>query len=286
MSEEWLSEEQAPGVRFSLRIGERLFRRRTAYQEIEIVHTPALGRVLTLDGRIMLTERDQAFYHEMLVHPVLVAHPCPQEVLVVGGGDGGAARAVLTHPTVRAVTVVDIDREVNAQSQIHLGSVHGGAYDDHRVQVKVAPAETFVPSCSSAFDVIIVDSTDPVGPGRALFEHDFLLACRKAVRTGGAMALQAGSPFYNPQVLSGLVTHLRRTFPCVHPYLGFVPSYPSGLWAYVLAGDGSPLLDDAILRERVAARGLVTQYYTSRLHRAAFVLPRFVEEIAAAKEER
>lgn len=281
-----MHEDQAPGIRLSLRVGERLFRRTTDHQQIEIVHTDTLGKVLALDGRVMLTERDQAFYHEMLVHPALVAHSCPEEVLIVGGGDGGAARAALAHPSVRRITVVEIDREVVIASRAHLSCVHGGAFDDPRVRVEVAPAEVFVPVCSGAFDVVLVDSTDPIGPGRALFDPAFLAACRQAVGPGGSVAFQAGSPFYSPHVLSDLVLHLRRTFPCVWPYLGFVPSYPSGLWAYVFAGESSPVLDDGSLEERFESRGLVTQYYTPRLHRAAFVLPSFVEQIVAVKEER
>lgn len=285
MRAEWLSEEQAPGVRFSLAIEEHLLRNRTAYQEIELVRTRALGRALALDGRIMLTERDEAFYHEMLVHPALLAHACPQRVLIVGGGDGGAARTALDHPSVRDVTLAEIDREVIAAARTHLASIHRGALDDPRVRVEIVPAEAFLPLCREAFDAIVVDSTDPVGPGQPLFEHAFLASCRRALRPGGAIALQAGSPFYHPRVLRGLVADLQRTFTCVHPYLGFVPSYPSGLWAYVLAGDEDLVLDKETLWERFTSRGLTARYYTPQLGGAAFALPRFVEELLE-KEER
>jgi len=181
--------------------------------------------------------------------------------------------------------LVEIDREVIAVSRDHLPSVHEGVLDDPRVKIEIAPAEAFVPTCSGLFDVTIVDSTDPIGSGRALFERGFLSACRGALRRGGLISLQAGSPFYYPRVLSCLVAALREGSACVRPYLGFVPCYPSGLWAYVLAGEELEL-DEQAVRERFASRGLVTCYYTPELHRAAFALPRFVEDLIAPEEER
>ncbi len=285
MNRDWLGEDQAPGVRFSLEVEERLFRHRTVHQEIEIVQTSALGRALALDGRFMLSERDETFYHEMLVHPALLAHEEPERVLIVGGGDGGALREALRHPTVREAALVEIDAAVIAASREHLATVHAGAFDDPRVRIAISPGEAFLPDCSRAFDVVVVDSTDPVGPGQALFEREFLAACREALRPGGAIALQAGTPFYRPDVLTNLVADLRGLFSHVAPYVGFVPSYPSGMWAYVLAGDRDLEVEETVLRERFRARKLVTRYYTPRLHRAAFVLPRFVEELLAPVKE-
>lgn len=281
MRQEWICEEQAPGVRLCLEVEKRLLRCRTQYQQIDLVGTRALGRVLTLDGRIMVTERDEAFYHEMLVHPALLVCDRPESVLVVGGGDGGALRAALAHPPVRAATLVEIDPRVVASSRDHLAAVHGGAFDDPRVEIVISAAEAFVPRCSRAFDAIIVDSTDPTGPGRALFEPTFLAACAAALRPGGVLALQAGSPFYQPQVLRQVTADLEGLFAQVAPYVGFVPSYPSGLWAYVLAREGELEVGEEELAERFRSRGLSTRYYTPRLHRAAFVLPRFVAELVA-----
>ncbi|MCX7750682.1 MAG: polyamine aminopropyltransferase [Candidatus Bipolaricaulota bacterium] len=279
MTDDWIAEDQAPGVRLSLRVRNRIFSVQTPYQHLEIADTEALGRVLLLDGRIMVTERDEAFYHEMLVHPALLRHPAPRRVVVVGGGDGGAVREALRHP-VEEVTLVEIDREVVAACRDHLPGLARGAWDDPRVRIVISPAEAFLPGVPEAFDALIVDSTDPIGPGAALFSPEFLAACRRALRPGGVAAFQAGSPFYAPEVLRGLVAHLRAQFRTVAPYLGFVPSYPSGLWAYVLASDG-PAEAAGEVAARFRARGLATRYYTPRLDGGAFALPAFVEELLA-----
>ncbi len=286
MTTGWICEEQAPGVRLCLEADEPLLRRRTAHQEIAVVPTRAFGRALTLDGRYMVTERDWPFYHEMLVHPALLSHARPERVLVVGGGDGGAARLALEHPSVREVTLVEIDPEVVAVARAHLGAVHGGSLDAPRVEVVIAPAEEFVPTRPREFDAVLIDSTDPVGPGQALFEPTFWAACARALQAGGVLSLQAGDPFYHPEVLAGAISGLGRAFAFVRPYLGFVPSYPSGLWAYALAGDRSLDTEEGLLDERFRSRGLVTRYYTPRLHRAAAVLPRFVEDLTPTKEAR
>lgn len=281
MSTGWLCEDQAPGVRLCLRVKERLRAGRTAHQQVEIAVTEGLGRVLALDGRFMLSERDEAFYHEMLVHPALLSHESPRRILVVGGGDGGALRQVLAHSSVEEAILVEIDPEVIEAARRHLGAVHRGAFDDPRVRIVAAPAERFVPTHRAAFDAIIVDSTDPVGPGAALFTPPFLVACRDALREGGVAAFQAGSPFYAPEELSSLIAALRPLFPYWAPYLGFVPLYPSGLWAYVLVGDRPLDVDGVVIEDRFRRRGLVTRYYVPRLHRAAFALPRFVEDLVA-----
>lgn len=285
MSGDWISEDQAPGVRLALHVQERLVSTRTEYQDLEIVRTAAFGKTLLLDRRIMVTEQDEPFYHEMLVHPAMLAHPCPERIAVVGGGDGGALREVLRHPTVRRVTLVEIDREVVALSREHLREVHRGAWDDTRVQVVISPAEEALPRVRQAFDVLIVDSTDPVGPGEALFRRGFLAACRAALRSGGWAAFQGGSPFYHPDVLRGLVGDLRGLFQRVTPYVGFVPSYPSGLWAYVLATDEGEGVGEGVLQARFRERGLRTRYYIPRLGLAAMALPRFVAEHLGWEEE-
>jgi spermidine synthase len=257
-----------------------LAERRTAHQELWLAETQEHGRVLALDGKLMLSERDEPCYHEMLVHPAMLCHEAPQSVLVVGGGDGGALREVLCHPTVTQAVLVEIDQGVVDAAREFLPGVHRGAFDDPRVQVVISPGETYLPRHPAEFDVIVVDSTDPIGPGQALFSEPFFAACREALRPEGLLALQAGTPFYWPEEL-GRVLGLLQLFPHVGVYLGFVPLYPSGMWAYVLAGRHDFWAEEPKVSARFAARGLRTHYYTPAVHRAAFVLPKFVEELVA-----
>lgn len=274
--EDWLCEEQAPGVWFCLGVRRWLVRRRTPYQALDLAETESHGRVLALDGRFMLSERDEFFYHEMLVHPALLCHPSPEKVLIVGGGDGGALREVLRHP-IRQVTLVEIDPEVIEVAKEWLPSVHRGAFSDQRVRVEVAPGERFLPEHKNEFDVILVDSTDPIGPGAALFEKSFFQACKEALRPGGVLALQAGSPFFHPEELRNVVCSLKALFPTVQPYLGFMPLYPSGMWAYVLALEKFPPLEE--LAQRFEERRLSLRYLSPQVFQAATVLPPFILEL-------
>jgi len=224
--EDWLCEEQAPGVWFCLGVRRWLVRRRTPYQRLDLAETEAHGRVLALDGRFMLSERDEFFYHEMLVHPALLFHPLPRHVLIVGGGDGGALREVLRHPVERA-TLVEIDPEVIEVAKEWLPSVHQGAFSDPRVRVVTMPGEEFLPQHREEFDVILVDSTDPIGPGAALFREDFFRACREA-------ATAASSPFRRealgstPRSCGVWCTPSSPSFPRSSPTLGSCLFTPRG----------------------------------------------------------
>lgn len=277
---DWLCEEES-GTRLCLRVKRWLVHRRTAHQELWLAETQDHGRVLALDGKLMLSERDEACYHEMLVHPAMLSHEAPRSVLVVGGGDGGALREVLCHPTVTEAVLVEIDQEVIEAARDFLPGVHRGAFDDPRVQVVIAPGEAYLPRHPARFDVIVVDSTDPIGPGQALFSEPFFAACREALRPDGLLALQAGTPFYWPEELGRVLCRLGQLFPHVGVYLGHQPLYPSGMWAYVLAGQRDFWAEEPRVSTRFAARGLRTRYYTPAVHRAAFALPKFVEELVA-----
>lgn len=277
--DDWLSERQTEGVELSFRVRRWLVRKTTAYQRLELAETEDLGRIMALDGKIMLSERDEAFYHEMLVHPALLSHPSPDRVLIVGGGDGGTLREVLRHPTVKEVYLVEIDPEVIAAAKEHLPSVHRGSFSDPRVRVEIRPGEEFVGEHPGEFDAVIVDSTDPVGPGAALFTEEFFRGARDALAPGGVFAMQAGTPFFWAEELAGILRRIRGFFSRVRLYLGYVPVYPSGMWAYVMAGERDLDAEKERFAARFAERGLVTSYFTPDLGRAAFVLPRFVEEI-------
>lgn len=271
--EMFFTEEQTPHVRFSLRVREKLLTRQTPYQLLEVFATEEFGRLMVLDGKVMLTERDEMYYHEMLVHPALLTHPNPRRVLIIGGGDGGTVREVLRHPAVEEVIWGEIDEAVIDAAREFFPTVCAGVFDDPRVKLRVLPGEELVASFANEIDVILVDSTDPIGPAVPLFESPFFAACRRALRPGGLYATQCGSPFYFQAEVQAVDHHLRSVFAEVRRYLGMMPSYPSGVWSYVMAGDESLALTLAEAQRRFAERALKLSYYTPEIHLASAVIP-------------
>ena len=281
MSEDdFFTEKQTGGVHLSLKVRRWLLRQKTRYQEIVLAETTELGRLLALDGKVMLTEADEAFYHEMLVHPALMSLDNPQLVAVIGGGDGGTVREILRHPNIRRVFWVEIDEAVLNACREFLPSVHQGVFDDPKVELVIAPGEQLLPKFRETFDAIIVDGTDPIGPALPLFEPPFFQACQQALKRDGILSLQCGTPFYFRDEVKMVWRNLKQVFEQVRLYLGFVPTYPSGLWAYAMAGNYLPNLDAAELHRRCQQRGLTNlRYYSPKVHIASFVLPPFVQEL-------
>lgn len=276
----WFSEDQTKHLRISFRIERVLHRERSPYQEIAVYETAEFGRLLALDDVVMTTERDEFVYHEMLVHPALTAHPGPEEVLVVGGGDGGTVREVLKHRSVRRVVLAEIDERVVAVSRQYLPSLASGLADP-RVEFAIGDGAKYVAEHPGSFDAVLVDSTDPVGPGVVLFEEPFYRAARKALRPGGVFAAQSESPWFNGPLIQRVQSALSAAFPRAWLYLANVPTYPGGYWAFACASLGPDVSEPR--RER--ARGLATRYYSPEVHRAAFVLPPFVREAAGLPPE-
>jgi spermidine synthase len=268
----WFTEEQSKGLRISVQVERVVEKRRTPYQEAVVSETSDFGRMLTLDDVIQTTERDEFAYHEMICHVPMCSHPNPDRVLVVGGGDGGAVREVLKHP-VQAVDLVEIDEAVISLSKEHLPSISSGLADP-RVRVIIGDGIEFVAGSRDAYDVIIVDSTDPVGPAQGLFERGFFERVRRALREGGLFAAQTGSPFYSAELVARVYRDLRSVFPKAGLYLGCVPTYPGGLWVFSIGSVGGEFTSP--LPGRVV-KG--TKYYDEAVHSAAFVLPPFVRRL-------
>ncbi len=275
--EPWLTERWTPDARFAVRVREPIFAMRSPYQHIEIVDTFQFGRMLWLDGTVQTSEADHWAYHEMLVHVPMFTHPNPKLVLIVGGGDGGALRAVLQHPVDEAV-MVEIDRDVVRAARAYLSSIHGGALDDPRARLVYEDAFTFLARERARFDVVLMDTTDPVGPAMRLFTQDFYELVRQNVADDGVIAAQSGSPWLQPEVVRRNWQAMAPHFPHRALYLSHVPTYPAGMWAFILASPKRPLPstpDPA----RFAALGLTTHYYTPDVHQAAFTLPPFVQRL-------
>ncbi|MGO4572711.1 polyamine aminopropyltransferase [Microvirga sp. 2TAF3] len=246
---------------------------RTMYQDVMIFENAVFGKVLVLDGVVQLTERDNHVYHEMIAHVPLLAHGSARNVLIIGGGDGGTLKEVLKHPIERA-TLVELDGEVIGLSRRYLPTVSGGAFDDPRTNVLVMDGTQYVAHAKEQFDVIIIDSTDPTGPGESLFTEAFYAACRSRLRSGGVIAVQSGAPFFQPRELQMVCERLSGSFAGVRPYLAPVPTYAGGMLALVTAGETCDALRPPrkVLRERFAPLQGRTRYYTPEVHLAAFTL--------------
>ncbi|MBA1154646.1 polyamine aminopropyltransferase [Microvirga mediterraneensis] len=269
----WFQEKLYGHHKQMLSMSAVLYHWRTEFQDVLIFENPVFGKVLVLDGIVQLTERDNHIYHEMIAHVPLMAHGSARDVLIIGGGDGGTLKEVLKHPVDRA-TLVEIDGEVIDLSRRFLPDVSGGAFDDPRTTVLVMDGTRYIAETATQFDVIVIDSTDPLGPGEKLFTPAFYRACRSRLRPGGVIAVQSGAPFFQPMELDQVCGRLAASFAGVRPYLAPVPTYAGGMLALVAAGASNDVLRPPckVLRERFGALDGKTRYYTPEVHRAAFTL--------------
>lgn len=269
----WYTEKQTKHLRLSCRITSTLVREQTEFQDLAIVDTLQYGRMLVLDGCVMTTEQDEFVYHEMITHVPLFTHPNPRRVLVVGGGDGGTVREILKHPSVEQATLVEIDGKVIEYSKKFLPSI-ACALDDPRCRVLVEDGVRHVKEAEAQYDVIISDSTDPIGPAVGLFTEEFYRDCHRALKDDGIFVAQTESPFLNAQLIHDVQRRVASVFPTTRLYLASIPTYPSGLWSFTM---GSKKHDP--LQPRPCS--FHTKYYTTELHKAAFVLPSFARSLAA-----
>ena len=257
-----------------------LCEKKSEFQTLTIFETPSFGRVLALDGIIQTTERDEFCYHEMLAHVPLFAHGTARKVLIIGGGDGGALREVLRHDLGRA-TMVDIDRTVIDLCGEYMPSLSDGAFDDPRTNLIIGDGIRFVAECDEFFDVIIVDSTDPIGPGEVLFSRAFYTDCKKCLNPGGVLVTQNGVPIFQPGEVRDTHARLKPLFADASFYVTVVPTYIGGFMTLGWATDDTELrqLPETVLAERFAVQGFSTRYYTPGVHVGAFALPPFISSL-------
>ena len=264
--------ERYNGAAIQIAVKEKVIEKRSKFQKIEIFDTFDFGKMLVLDGKVQLTERDEAFYHEMLVHVPLISHKNPKKVLIIGGGDGGSLREVLKHDPSE-VLLVEIDRDVIELSKKFLG-IDGGAFKDERVAVLVEDGYEFLRSSKEKFDVIIVDGTDPNPFSVRISEEEFFEVAEKRC---DIFATQSQSPFAQRDYFKQVVRNLKKIFSFFKIYLGFVPTYPLGLWSYAIAKYAEIRLE--VVRRRFEERSISTNYYTPEVHVASFSLPKWVEQL-------
>ncbi|WP_325063117.1 polyamine aminopropyltransferase [Halovulum marinum] len=273
----WTFEALYDDYRQALAEDEVLYDSRTEHQRIRVFTNPRFGRVLTLDDVVQTTEGDEFIYHEMLTHVPILAHGAARRVLIIGGGDGGMAREVLRHSAVERVTMVEIDAGVVAFSKKYLPGLSAGAFDDPRLELVIADGAQFVRDCADRFDVIIVDSTDPVGPGEVLFTDSFYGRAKACLAAGGILVTQNGVPFLQGAELTNTMRAFRALFADATCYLATVPTYAGGPMAFGWGTDGDARRTPAeTLQDRFAAAGIETRYYTPEVHRGAFALPGYV----------
>jgi len=262
-----------------------LFSKQTEYQLVEVYETDTWGNLMTIDGMVMLSEKDEFVYHEMLSHTAMFTHPNPKRVLIIGGGDGGTAREVMKHASVKQVDMVEIDKAVVEASKIHFP--HVGDFTNPKLQVLFEDGIAFIKNGSEPYDVIIIDGSDSVGPAEGLFEREFYQYCFDALAVDGLLTTQTGSPWvesYYPS-MRNVFNALNSLFPISRMYTCAIPLYPAGLWSMGIASKkNDPLSDDVTDRIHLADKILKSlRYYNPLIHSASFALPTFVKNIVQEK---
>ncbi|MEL6258144.1 MAG: polyamine aminopropyltransferase [Pseudomonadota bacterium] len=280
--ETWFMEEPVAGSAFAIRV-DRLIHDDTADgQHVLVFESERFGRVLVLDGYVQVTEADEHIYHEMMVHPALVAHDDPRRILIVGGGDGGILREVLKHTRVDRAVLVEIEPAVVDLSKTWMPHVSAGAFEDPRTDVVFADAAAWITETDETFDVIIVDSTDPTGPGAVLFTEAFYRDCRTRLDPSGALVTQHGVPFLQASEAAASIRRLQSVFKHVLPSRAAVPSYAGGDLLMALSAPtdafGAPPTRQR-LRDRFGDDGLKTTYYNWRVDGASRALPEDVKAL-------
>jgi spermidine synthase len=284
--DDWFAEPPYAGVQQRYRVLQRLHAQTTAWQSLEVLDLEGPGRALILGGTLQTSLNEEFTYHEPLVHVPMFAHPNPHRVLIVGGGDGGALRHVLLHPSVDRALEVEIDQAVVEASLRFLPEISRGAYADPRAELKIGDGAKLLAETSERFDVILVDSTDPVGPAAALISDQFLKDLCDGLAPGGLVAMQSGSPISQPREWLATVRAFQKAFRIVKPYMSYVPIYPAMLWSWVVGSNevDPTSFDDVTVRRRLDVLPEQLRVYTPSMHRAAFALPRFVQTLLQLTE--
>ncbi len=282
----WFTERHTKNVKFSIRVDRQLYSGQSEFQRIDIFDSKEFGRFLTLDGYMMLTEKDEFIYHEMITHVPMAVHPSVKHVLVIGAGDGGVIRELSRYSSIEHMDMVEIDPLVVEVCRQYLPKT-ACRFDDPRLTIYYEDGLKFIRSHENEYDLIIVDSTDPFGPGEGLFTKEFYGNCYKALKEDGIMVNQHESPFYTEDAIAMQRAHKRivESFPISRVYQAHIPTYPSGHWLFGFASKKYHPVHD---RNAVSWKmlGLSTKYYTPQLHAGAFALPAYVEELLRDVEEK
>ncbi len=259
-------------------VGKVFFENKTEHQHLVIFENAKFGRVMALDGIIQTTEADEFIYHEMLTHVPLLAHGAVKRVLIIGGGDGGMLREVCKHASVEHITQVEIDDQVVEMCKEFLPNHSAGAYDDPRVNIVIDDGANFVRECQDRFDVIISDSTDPIGPGDVLFTTDFYEDCKNCLTEGGVLVTQNGVAFMQLDEVKTTAKRMSPFYADQSFYCAAVPTYIGGVMTFAWASDNAALRkqDVGVIEQRFKAANISTRYYNPAIHVASFALPQYI----------
>ncbi len=281
----WYSEHHTSSVKFSIKVDRQLFSAQSEFQRIDVFESPEFGRFLTLDGYMMLTEKDEFIYHEMIVHVPMAVHPNPEKVLVIGAGDGGVLRELCHYDSVKLIDLVEIDEQVVEVCKKYLPQT-ACCFDDSRLNIHYQDGLKYIRRYENYYDLIIVDSTDPFGPGEGLFTKEFYGNCYKALSQDGIMVNQHESPFYSADAKAMQRAHKRivQSFSISRVYQAHIPTYPSGHWLFGFASKKYHPVRN-LNAARWNSLGIKTKYYNTNLHRGAFALPNYVEELLENVED-
>jgi len=274
----WFTEYNTENARFSIRVDKHVISRKSEFQRIDVFDSYTFGRMLVIDGFLMLTEKDEFIYHEMMTHVPMAVNPKISDVLVIGAGDGGVVRELTKYDSIQRIDMVEIDKTVVDVCREYLPQT-ACKLDDPRVHIYYEDGFDFVKRKSNEYDLIIVDSTDPVGPGEDLFTREFYDNCFKALNASGILVNQHESPYYPDDALAMQKAHkhIKSAFPISLVYQAHIPTYPSGHWLFGFASKGlDPIAD---LKPGWDLLGLKTRYYNTELHKGCFALPTYVKEL-------
>ncbi len=281
----WFSEKHTPAVKLSIKVSRQLYSKKSQFQRIDIFESEEFGRFLTLDGYMMLSERDEFIYHEMITHVPMAVNPQVKKVLVIGAGDGGVARELTRYQGIEQIDVVEIDPEVVDVCRQFL-PVTACGFDDARVRIYYQDGLKYIRKLNQAYDLIIVDSTDPFGPGEGLFTREFYGNCYKALSDHGILVNQHESPFYENDAYAMQQAHrnIVRVFPISRVYQAHIPTYPSGHWLFGFAAKNHHPIN-SLQAGQWQRLNLRTRYYNLNLHVGAFALPTYVQELLEKVEK-
>lgn len=274
MSNYWIYESHTPGYEVRWRITGILHQEVTPYQKLDVVETSEFGKALILDGALQISEKDEFIYHEMIAHVPMLSHPQPNRVLIVGGGDGGTLREVARHPELQSVDMVEIDERVIEVSKRFFPQV-ASAFTDERLNLYIADGIEFARGKHGPYDIIIVDSSDPVGPAEPLFTTDFYQDLFNLLDEDGMLVVQSESPLFFADYFKNVYNNLRSVFPLVQVYTAYIPTYVSGPWSFTVGSKKHRA--DSVAEGRSIPSPM--KYYNRNIHKASFALPEFIQQM-------